>query len=86
MLRAAERHCHSMRALPRQNPGHAAYRSPAMRRPFGGHLETAQAKMREEMPRVSLRARKGSFREVDEGFKEPLPFGNQTLLQCHREL
>ncbi|HSH69159.1 MAG TPA: FAD-dependent oxidoreductase, partial [Deferrisomatales bacterium] len=40
------------------------------RRPFRGHSETPQARIREEMPQLTLRARRGSFREVEEGFQQ----------------
>lgn len=58
-----------------------------LRKPFPGHRETPEAKIREEMPRVSLRLRGGSFREVEEGFREAAACREAgRCLQCHREL
>lgn len=58
-----------------------------IRVPFRGHRETAEAKIREEMPRLPLRARVGSFREVEEGFRDaPACREAGRCLQCHREL
>jgi len=58
-----------------------------LRQPFRGHRETPQAKIREEMPRLTLRARKGTFREVEEGFREAGACREAgRCLQCHREL
>lgn len=57
------------------------------RKPFGGHSETPQEKIREEMRCLSIRNRTNSFAEVEEGF-----YAGQALresrrcLQCHREL
>ena len=57
------------------------------RRPFRGHIETPQARLREEMPKLSLRARRGSFREVEEGFQQEEACREAgRCLQCHREL
>jgi len=58
-----------------------------LRQPFRGHRETAQARIREEMPRLTLRARKGNFREVEEGLREAGACREAgRCLQCHREL
>lgn len=58
-----------------------------LRKPFPSHRETAQAKIREEMPRLSLRHRRAGFREVEEGFREPSACREAgRCLQCHREL
>jgi formate dehydrogenase major subunit len=58
-----------------------------LRKPFPGHQETPQAKIREEMPQLSLQARNGSFQEVDEGYREACARREAgRCLQCHREL
>ncbi|MBI5014630.1 MAG: FAD-dependent oxidoreductase [Deltaproteobacteria bacterium] len=58
-----------------------------IRKPFPGHRETPEAKIREEMPRLSLRARTGNCREVEEGFREAAACREAgRCLQCHREL
>jgi NADPH-dependent glutamate synthase beta subunit-like oxidoreductase len=58
-----------------------------IRKPFPGHRETPEEKIREEMPRLSLRLRGGTFREVEEGFREGAACREAgRCLQCHREL
>jgi len=58
-----------------------------LRRPFSRHVETPQARLREEMPKLGLRARKGSVREVEEGLREEGACREAgRCLQCHREL
>jgi NADPH-dependent glutamate synthase beta subunit-like oxidoreductase len=58
-----------------------------LRHRFGGHRESPQAKIREEMPRLTLRSRTGNFREVEEGFREAAACREAgRCLQCHREL
>jgi NADPH-dependent glutamate synthase beta subunit-like oxidoreductase len=58
-----------------------------IRLPFAGHRETEQAKIREEMPKRSLRARAENFREVEEGLRESSACREAgRCLQCHREL
>jgi formate dehydrogenase major subunit len=58
-----------------------------VRKPFAGHRETPEAKIREEMPKLTLRSRKGSFREVEEGYREASACREAgRCLQCHREL
>ncbi len=58
-----------------------------LRKPFRGHRETPQARIREEMPRLPLRTRKGNSREVEEGFREASACREAgRCLQCHREL
>jgi len=58
-----------------------------LRQPFRGHRETPQARIREEMPKLTLRARKGNSREVEEGFREASACREVgRCLQCHREL
>lgn len=55
--------------------------------PFRGHRETADTRIREEMPRLSLRDREGSFQEVEAGFRESAASREAgRCLQCHREL
>lgn len=58
-----------------------------LRHPFRGHRETPQAKIREDMPKLTLLARSENFREVEEGFSEPGACREAgRCLQCHREL
>lgn len=58
-----------------------------LRKPFPGHRETPEARIREEMPKLTLRSRKGSFREVEEGYREASACREAgRCLQCHREL
>lgn len=58
-----------------------------LRQPFPGHRETPQAKIREEMPMLTVRARRGNFREVEEGFRGASAMREAgRCLQCHREL
>ncbi len=58
-----------------------------LRNPFPPHRETPQAKIREEMPMLTVRARKGNFREVEEGFRDASAAREAgRCLQCHREL
>ncbi len=58
-----------------------------LRHPFPPHRETPQAKIREEMPMLTVRARKGNFREVEEGFRDASASREAgRCLQCHREL
>lgn len=58
-----------------------------VRKPFPGHRETPEARIREEMPKLTLRSRKGSFREVEEGYREASACREAgRCLQCHREL
>lgn len=58
-----------------------------IRKPFPGHVETPQEKIREEMRCISIRHRNDNFNEVEQGF-----YAGQALresrrcLQCHREL
>ncbi|GAB6063229.1 hypothetical protein JCM30394_19590 [Deferrisoma palaeochoriense] len=58
-----------------------------VRQPFPGHRETPEARIREEMPKVSLRQRREGFREVELGFN-PASARREAgrCLQCHREL
>lgn len=58
-----------------------------LRKPFPTHRETPEAKIREEMPRLSLRLRAENFREVEEGFREGAACREAgRCLQCHRDL
>lgn len=58
-----------------------------IRKPFISHEEKPQAKIREEMPVISLWAREGNFKEVEEGFREGEARREAgRCLQCHREL
>lgn len=63
------------------------WRNLRLRKPFAGHVETPQEKIREEMRCTPLRGRTANLAEVEEGF-----YGGQALreakrcLQCHREL
>ncbi len=58
-----------------------------LRRRFPGHRETPEARIREEMPTLSLHARAGTAREVEEGFRESAAAREAgRCLQCHREL
>ena len=58
-----------------------------LRKPFPGHRETPDEKVRETMPRHSARTRVDHFREVEEGFREgPARREAGRCLQCHREL
>jgi NADPH-dependent glutamate synthase beta subunit-like oxidoreductase len=58
-----------------------------IRRPFSGHRETPEAKIRAQMPKLSLDARRAGFREVEQGLPEAAA-GRESgrCLQCHREL
>ncbi len=63
------------------------YRDRRVRKPFRGHRETPQARIREEMPKLGLRLRRESLQEVEEGFREPAACREAgRCLQCHREL
>ncbi|GAB4260962.1 MAG: FAD-dependent oxidoreductase [Deferrisomatales bacterium] len=58
-----------------------------IRKPFLGHRETPQARIREEMPKLPARSRVDGFREVEEGFREAAACREAgRCLQCHREL
>lgn len=63
------------------------WRNLMKRKPFPGHSETEQEKIREEMRTAPIRTRTSNFNEVEEGF-----FAGQALresrrcLQCHREI
>jgi NADPH-dependent glutamate synthase beta subunit-like oxidoreductase len=58
-----------------------------LRNPLPAHHETPQAKIREEMPQLSVRARAGNLREVEEGMREPGACREAgRCLQCDREL
>jgi len=57
------------------------------RKPFPGHRETSEAKIREDMRKLSLSERKGNFKEVEEGLREVEACREAgRCLQCHREL
>ena len=57
------------------------------RKPFVGHIELPQEKIREEMRSMSLRGRVEGFDEVEEGFYEGQALREaKRCLQCHREL
>lgn len=58
-----------------------------VRHPFPGHRETPEERIREEMPKVTLRQRREGFREVELGFN-PASARREAgrCLQCHREL
>ena len=63
------------------------YRDRRVRKPFRGHRETPQARIREEMPKLGLRLRRESLQEVEEGFREAAACRESgRCLQCHREL
>ena len=58
-----------------------------LRPPPPRHHETPEARIREEMPALAVRHRKGNFREVELGFRG-LSARREAgrCLQCHREL
>lgn len=54
---------------------------------FPAHRETPQTRIREEMPKLSARGRRGHCREVEEGFREAAAHREGSrCLQCHRDL
>ncbi len=58
-----------------------------LRPPHPRHHETPEARIREEMPALAVRQRKGNFREVELGFRGPSARREAgRCLQCHREL
>jgi NADPH-dependent glutamate synthase beta subunit-like oxidoreductase len=58
-----------------------------IRKPFSGHLETPEAKIRARMPRLPLDVRHADFREVEQGLPDEAACREAgRCLQCHREL
>ncbi len=56
-------------------------------KPLPAHRETPQARIREEMPKVSTRGRRSHCREVEEGFREAAAHREAArCLQCQRDL